>query len=91
MPLLAPSRVPAGRTLPAPPNIEHRMLCAQVPRIGGRELDLQQLYRNVTALGGCEKVIACKQWLVGCGFVDSHEGASALTGPRLRRQLGFCR
>lgn len=34
------------------------------PRVGGRELDLFQLYRNVTALGGCAEVIANKQWRV---------------------------
>ncbi len=36
----------------------------KVPRVGGRELDLHQLYCNVTALGGCAQVIAKKQWRV---------------------------
>ena len=39
----------------------------KAPRLGGRDLDLQQLYVNVTNLGGCEQVIANKQWRVGCG------------------------
>ncbi|KAK9803900.1 hypothetical protein WJX72_003210 [[Myrmecia] bisecta] len=34
----------------------------KVPRVGGRELDLYQLYRNVCSLGGCAQVIARKQW-----------------------------
>lgn len=34
----------------------------KVPRVGGRELDLYMLYRNVTALGGCERVIQTKHW-----------------------------
>ena len=36
----------------------------KVPRVGGRELDLFTLYKNVTALGGCERVISRKQWRV---------------------------
>lgn len=34
----------------------------KVPRVGGRELDLYMLYRNVTSLGGCERVIQTKHW-----------------------------
>lgn len=34
----------------------------KVPRVGGRELDLGMLYRNVTSLGGCERVIHTKNW-----------------------------
>lgn len=34
----------------------------KVPRVGGRELDLHMLYRNVTQLGGCERVIQTKHW-----------------------------
>lgn len=34
----------------------------KVPRVGGRELDLGMLYRNVTSLGGCERVIQTKNW-----------------------------
>lgn len=34
----------------------------KVPRVGGRELDLHMLYRNVTGLGGCERVIQTKHW-----------------------------
>ncbi|KAK9864090.1 hypothetical protein WJX84_008807 [Apatococcus fuscideae] len=34
----------------------------KVPRVGGRELHLHTLYRQVTSLGGCEQVIARKQW-----------------------------
>lgn len=37
---------------------------AQVPKVGGRQLDLHVLYCSVTALGGCEEVIARKQWRV---------------------------
>lgn len=36
----------------------------QVPRVGGRELDLHLLYCSVTGLGGCKKVITHKQWRV---------------------------
>ncbi len=36
----------------------------KVPKLGGRDLDLQELYRNVTSLGGCDQVIASKQWRV---------------------------
>ena len=36
----------------------------KVPRVGGRELHLHTLYRQVTSLGGCEQVIASKQWRV---------------------------
>lgn len=36
----------------------------QVPKVGGRQLDLHVLYCSVTALGGCEEVIARKQWRV---------------------------
>ncbi|KAK9840545.1 hypothetical protein WJX81_000532 [Elliptochloris bilobata] len=32
------------------------------PRMASRLLDLQQLYRNVTSLGGCAKVTAEKKW-----------------------------
>ena len=39
-------------------------IAEKVPKVGGRELDLHMLYQNVTALGGCEKVIARKLWRV---------------------------
>ncbi len=39
-------------------------LLRQVPRMAGRELDLHQLYRNVSALGGCLRVTAEKKWRV---------------------------
>lgn len=42
----------------------------KVPKVGGRELDLHQLYRNVTALGGCAEVISKKQWRVHHDFCD---------------------
>jgi hypothetical protein len=34
----------------------------KIPKVGGKELDLHQLYANVTQLGGCERVISRKQW-----------------------------
>ena len=43
---------------------EYFGIADKVPRVGGRELDLYQLYCNVTALGGCSQVIAKKQWRV---------------------------
>ena len=36
----------------------------RVPKVGGRRLDLYQLYRNVTELGGYAQVNAKKQWRV---------------------------
>ncbi|BDA51602.1 probable AT-rich interactive domain-containing protein 2 at N-terminal half [Coccomyxa sp. Obi] len=41
---------------------EHFDIADKLPKVGGRELDLYQLYRNVTELGGCAQVIAKKQW-----------------------------
>lgn len=43
---------------------EHFDITEKLPKVGGRELDLYQLYRNVTELGGCAQVIAKKQWRV---------------------------
>ena len=40
------------------------LLWRQMPRMGGKELDLYKLYRSVTALGGCAKVTADKKWRV---------------------------
>lgn len=34
----------------------------KIPRVGGRELDLHMLYRNVCGLGGCQRVISRKLW-----------------------------
>jgi ARID/BRIGHT DNA binding domain len=45
---------------------QRHVLVAQVPKVGGRQLDLHVLYCSVTALGGCESVIARKQWRVRC-------------------------
>ncbi|CAL8465757.1 g5293 [Coccomyxa elongata] len=41
---------------------EHFDIAEKLPKVGGRELDLYHLYRNVTELGGCAQVIAKKQW-----------------------------
>lgn len=43
---------------------EHFDITEKLPMVGGRELDLYHLYRNVTELGGCAQVIAKKQWRV---------------------------
>lgn len=43
---------------------EHFDITEKLPKVGGRELDLYHLYRNVTELGGCAQVIAKKQWRV---------------------------
>jgi hypothetical protein len=37
----------------------------KIPKVAGRGLDLHQLYRNVTSLGGCLEVINRKLWRVG--------------------------
>ena len=46
---------------------EHFDITERVPKVGGRRLDLYQLYRNVTELGGYAQVNAKKQWRV-CGL-----------------------
>jgi hypothetical protein len=46
------------------PHVTRKSLLRQVPRMAGRELDLHQLYRNVSALGGCLRVTAEKKWRV---------------------------
>ena len=43
----------------------HLGIAEKVPKVGGRELHLHTLYCQVTSLGGCEQVIARKQWRVG--------------------------
>ena len=42
----------------------HLGIAEKVPKVGGRELHLHTLYCQVTSLGGCEQVIARKQWRV---------------------------
>ena len=42
----------------------HFGIAEKIPKLGGRELDLKELYANVTGLGGCAHVIAGKQWRV---------------------------
>ena len=60
------TRLPIARPLPSslPAFQVHEIfnVTEKVPRVGGRELDLYMLYRNVTSLGGCERVIQTKHW-----------------------------
>ena len=50
----------------------------QMPRMGGKELDLYKLYRSVTALGGCAKVTADKKWRV-CSLSAAHASMRIVT------------
>eukprot|EP00798_Chlamydomonas_sp_ICE-L_P028804 gene28804-31993_t len=38
----------------------------KIPKIGGQEVDLHLLYKEVTKLGGVDSVIARKQWVIIC-------------------------
>ena len=49
----------------------HLGIAEKVPKVGGRELHLHTLYCQVTSLGGCEQVIARKQWRVSPCFATS--------------------
>ena len=62
----APHKARKRSTGPKPHwGSNHRSaLWRQMPRMGGKELDLHKLYRSVTMLGGCAKVTADKKWRV---------------------------
>ncbi|GAX76225.1 hypothetical protein CEUSTIGMA_g3669.t1 [Chlamydomonas eustigma] len=46
--------------------LNHIGIKLKVPKVGGIEVDLHQLYKEVTSLGGLESVINRKQWVIVC-------------------------
>ncbi|GAX81680.1 hypothetical protein CEUSTIGMA_g9108.t1 [Chlamydomonas eustigma] len=46
--------------------LNHIGIKFKIPKVGGIEVDLHQLYKEVTALGGLELVINRKQWVIVC-------------------------
>lgn len=42
--------------------LQHLGIKLKVPKVGGVEVDLHLLYKEVTTLGGVDLVISRKQW-----------------------------